>query len=408
MTPRIPTAVHKPYPPEVGAEAAHWLLRFQDTQPEPDDPYFDKAVRDQAFLDWLIISPQHVCAFLEIFETYQRLGNMDPQGQIHIPTLLRQVSLKSEGSRQRSVARRIPSPVASRFRKMREPRPLTLIGSAVAAGITAIFFLVGRWPLLPIKGAAASVVTYATAVGERTIIPLEDGSVLTLNTASRVEVAFDWRVRRVRLLTGEVLVKVHHEATRSFEVVSDSVSVSDLGTEFDVYRRPAGVRVFVVEGKVRVAYERGQSREAEVSSTYDLGPSPPRNRASAMIPLAAGEEVDLATEPAEPGISHRTRTVQQIQNAISWREGHLSFKGDLLSDEVDELNRYNTRQLVIADPRIANYRVGGTFVASDVDGFVDALRDTWGIQVLPQDPGNSNPGVIRLGLTNSADPVGSQ
>jgi len=51
---------------------------------------------------------------------------------------------------------------------------------------------------------------YATAIGERSTVPLADGSIVTLNTASVVEVAYEASERRVRLLKGQASFKVAH------------------------------------------------------------------------------------------------------------------------------------------------------------------------------------------------------
>jgi transmembrane sensor len=393
-----------PYSQEVGRQAAHWLLRLQETEPTVAGDR--QPTRDQAFLDWLAVSPQHVCAFLEFYDTYDRLGQIDPDQKIHVPTLLRQASIYPVGRRQPEGGEQPMRPMNHGGSPTGATRR-TRLGWGIAAGIIGVAVLAGGWPLLPFNRAGASAVTYSTAVGERVTIPLEDGSTMTLNTASRVEVDFDEHVRRIHLLAGEVHIRVRHEGRRPFEVVSDSVTVSDLGTEFDVYHHAGGVRVFVIEGKVQVTYERGVSPGTSKIRADDSNRTSPRNQASALIPLNAGEEIEVATEPNSPSISHSVLTPQQIQNALAWKGGHLSFRGDLLRDEVQEFNRYNTRQLVIADPRIANYRTGGTFAVTDVDGFLYALHETWGIEVLPPPSGTRSSNTLRLGLTRGPQSSGT-
>lgn len=51
----------------------------------------------------------------------------------------------------------------------------------------------------------------------------------------------------------------------------------------------------------------------------------------------------------------------------------LRFQGDTLAHVVAEYNRYNRRRMVLEDPLIADLRIGGVFLATDPDSFVNAL-----------------------------------
>jgi ferric-dicitrate binding protein FerR (iron transport regulator) len=55
---------------------------------------------------------------------------------------------------------------------------------------------------------------------------------------------------------------------------------------------------------------------------------------------------------------------------------------------ITELNRYNKRKLQIADPHIANMRIGGGFRPNRVDDFVRGLAYL-GIVVRPAAPGST-------------------
>ena len=57
-------------------EAAEWLLRLQETEPDSEEPYPDLADRWGAFLKWLNLSAKHVRAVLEILETDRRLRSI--------------------------------------------------------------------------------------------------------------------------------------------------------------------------------------------------------------------------------------------------------------------------------------------------------------------------------------------
>src|SRR5690606_22582752 len=67
---------------------------------------------------------------------------------------------------------------------------------------------------------------YATAVGERRTVTLEDGSVLVLNTNTAVEVRFRGNARRLALVRGEAQFDVRPDAQRPFTVTADGTAVT--------------------------------------------------------------------------------------------------------------------------------------------------------------------------------------
>src|SRR5262245_26831663 len=72
---------------ELGEQAAEWLLRLDDC--DPDDEYPDEQARHQAFYQWLETSPQHLRVFLETVETHRRMQMLDARHAIKVETLLR-------------------------------------------------------------------------------------------------------------------------------------------------------------------------------------------------------------------------------------------------------------------------------------------------------------------------------
>lgn len=65
---------------------------------------------------------------------------------------------------------------------------------------------------------------------------LNDGSIVYLNTRSRVEEQFSRQARNVRLLEGEAMFSVEHDRARPFRMISDDTVIQAIGTQFNVYR----------------------------------------------------------------------------------------------------------------------------------------------------------------------------
>lgn len=195
--------------------------------------------------------------------------------------------------------------------------------------------------------------TFATAVGQRKVLRLADGSIVHLNTASRLAIDFDESRRQVRLIDGEALFEVAKDEARPFTVSAGAAQVRAVGTAFNVRLRKDVVEVTVTEGVVAVA-------DSSARGAPDReGPHHVSAGQGAVVGPGAVEEVSLD----EDTLARRT----------SWRNGVLEFRGETLQQAVDEFNRYRSSKIVIGDPGIASMLVGGTFETNESDKFIEAL-----------------------------------
>jgi transmembrane sensor len=193
---------------------------------------------------------------------------------------------------------------------------------------------------------------YATAVGKVALVPLTDGSRVTLNTDSRIRVKMTATERQVDLLQGEVFFEVAKDASRPFTVKAGDSRVIAVGTQFSVRREEAGgAQIVVTEGKVRV--------ESAASAPT-----------AAPQMLAAGS----IAQASASGTLVQTKPLAQTEDLMSWRRGILVFHDATLSDAAAEFNRYNAHKIRIADPRIGELRIAGSFRSTNADAFVRLLE----------------------------------
>jgi transmembrane sensor len=124
-----------------------------------------------------------------------------------------------------------------------------------------------------------------------------------------------------------------------------------VGTQFSVRRDGADIAVIVTQGKVRVETEDGR-------------------------PTTAGEALPAGTiaHTSDAGILLQKKQIAEAEESLSWREGVLVFHETTLSAAAAEFNRYNTRRIVIDDPKLAALRVAGNFRSNNVDAFVRLLE----------------------------------
>jgi len=199
---------------------------------------------------------------------------------------------------------------------------------------------------------------FATTIGEHRAVRLPDGSAVTLNTASMMRTAIDGGRRSVWLDRGEAYFEVAHDANHPFVIHAGDRMVTVLGTRFSVRRDGRMVTVAVVEGRVRVEDAAGGERGRAAVIT------------AGNVAISRGTSM-LLTD----------RSPARVEAALSWRRGMLTFDRTTLREAAAEFNRYNRRQIRIADSRAAQIRIGGTFEATDIDAFARLLRAGFGLTV---------------------------
>ena len=255
-----------------------------------------------------------------------------------------------------------PAPVSVRSR----PRRWAVaagIGVVALAGLLALG-LTRRPPSPPAVVATAEqttpaprVTAHATAVGEQRTVMLADGSSLSLNTNSLVEVAFKPDERALTLVRGEVHFEVAHDPSRPFRVRAGDRTVQAVGTAFDVRLRPQqAIDVVVTEGIVAIGPQK----------------------------LTAGQALQVAADGTD---RIDTLSADDLGRRTAWQRGMLVFEGESLDVALEEFSRYSTDRFVIADPKLAQLRIGGYFPAGDTTALQRALQTGFGLRVSRESEG---------------------
>ncbi|PCD02251.1 hypothetical protein COC42_12425 [Sphingomonas spermidinifaciens] len=250
-----------------------------------------------------------------------------------------------------------------RNRRLPEPRPalwqMPAVRPVFAAAALLLVVLPGFWLLrapsaVPDAALVAQAEPQATRVGEIRAVKLGDGTIVTLDTDSAIEVRFSGDLRQVRLMRGRARFDVAHDAARPFRVEAGGRTVIALGTVFDVGIEPGGVRVSLLRGSVDV---RGVA---------------PAGGVAAVTRLAPGEcFTDVASRPK---VVRASPAVQQ------WVSGMLDFDGVPLGDVLEQTNRYSERKIRLGDPSLASARVTGGFRPLPVEQLATALAAAFSLQ----------------------------
>jgi transmembrane sensor len=213
---------------------------------------------------------------------------------------------------------------------------------------------------------------YRTGIGERRVIALADGSRLSLDAASAVEVRYDGERRALRLLSGRARFEVAKDPRRPFTVTAGDRVVVATGTAFSVELLHAEMRVILYEGSVSVL----EDSPADQAPRHVLLPGKSRMPADRMLTPSTALIV-----PAGASAPARLETVDMARSA-SWEQGQLVFSDEPLGVAVERVNRYSDAKLAIEDPATAALPVSGTFNAGDTEGFVDGVATLYRLRKL--------------------------
>jgi len=188
--------------------------------------------------------------------------------------------------------------------------------------------------------------------GVRSQIVLPDGSNVWLNAESTIKfkVPFDQKNRNVSL-SGEAYFDVQKNPSVPFIVSSGGVNVRVLGTKFN-YRAFEGdnnIEIVLVEGKVGLNTD-GEKRTNEV-----------------------------IMKPGDRAVFDKTSnltsvTNEKIEKYIAWHDGKLVFDETLMPEVAIQIGRWFGVDVVIADPKINNYRITTTFDNESLHQVLELLR----------------------------------
>jgi transmembrane sensor len=294
-------------------EAVAWLVRVQSDAATAEDW--------TALADWLEGSEARLAAFeeAELIVADLELRKAEIAGNLQPPA---------------------PN-VVDFSRRPAPPARRGWIGGAIAA---ALAVLVGGGALW--TSSQGRLTTYETRRGETRRIELADGSRLTLDGSSRLGVRLGWRTRRVEMGLAQASFDVAKDPSRPFVIAVGDQRVRVVGTEFNIRRDEASVRVAVRRGVV------------EVSQMDGLG-QPTR--------LTVGQE--LRHDQGAAGA--RVRRVEP-DAAFAWARGQLVADNETLGDIVADLNRRFPTPIRIA-PDVAGRRFSGIIALDDEAAAVQAL-----------------------------------
>ncbi|MBW4332227.1 FecR domain-containing protein [Stakelama sp. CBK3Z-3] len=324
----------------VRAEAADWFARMRGPDAERHRTAFDA---------WYRADGAHAAAYdrMELRWNQSGLVGHTPSGQ-------------TRAGLPEAPLRAFPS------------RALALAASILAILVLGALLLSAR-NARPGKSQSVQIAhaeTLESPRGSIRRVTLADGSTVTLDSDSRIVVAFIPGARRLRLVAGRARFDVAHDADRPFIVSAGGGEVVATGTLFDVSLISGRPRVRLIEGSVEVR-RPGPGDAADAAL-------PPAIRLAPGQMAAVDAPAPLARAPAA---------------GERWVSGTLSFEDAPLDAVLAQANRYTERQVRLGDPSLGALRFTGGFRAGHSDKLARALAVGFGLRI--DRAANGDPVLVR-------------
>ena len=321
---------------EIAAAAAEWVAR-KDRGLTPAEA--------AEFEDWRSADSRRAATFARTCEEWRGLDSLSA-----ISALSNEADILIDRARLR--------------RRRQKTIRLNFLTLATAA-IVAVGFLRRSDVTTPQPEPMAFRVVAKTS---REII-LPDGSVVTLNGASRITTTFTPHERRVQLLDGEASFDVAKDPKREFCVVAGTVIVKAIGTAFNVRLGSEAVQVLVTEGKVGVNDQLSGASLLPAAHARDLSAK------SGVGALEAGHQLVIKCGLADEknAVQLSAVTPSEIEHATAWQAARLVFDETPLDQVVAAFNRYSEHKLMLGEPTLRARKITGVFRADNSEGFARLL-----------------------------------
>ena len=316
--------------------------RFQPSQTvSPLDSDTGPSVWDEA-LDWLLLveaAPADAELRLEL-EHWLAKGTAQQAAYARAQEIWRLTGGIPPAHRMSEMGRPMP-------RRTRRA-PLWIAGVAIAAGV-----MLAGLPYLRVQILA----DYRTATGETRRVALPDGSTVTLDSGSAIDLGGALVEgtgkagnRTVTLLAGRAYFEVKHDDSVPFAVMVEDVMVQVHGTAFDLGLAKSGISVALERGAVSLTGPGGTGASLRPGdwATFD------RRQHGWQIGRIAAEGI------------------------AAWRVGKLIVHSATVAEVVAELDRYRPGLILLQDRALAAREVTGVFDLRDPAAALRALLQPFG------------------------------
>lgn len=298
--------------------AAKWHLKLIDDSA-------DDSVRSE-FEAWLLADPLHTKAYKLVQDT---MGDFDSVDKL--------IKLDSAVSQKKL------------FDKSQRQKKITKYGSAFVVSFLMLglsWLVHQQYQLWQAKPTMQLVQSSSTAQILTRI--LDDGTNITLNADTQLEVTYYRHARHIHLTRGEAIFDVARDPSRPFVVETQHSKVTVLGTRFVVNKLTNLVRVSVDHGRVQV-----ESGHAQASP----------------IVLQDGQVAEVKNNQWPHLVDKRA------EDAFTFKDGAVNFDRADMQEVAETLSRYVKPSVVADIDQESSLRVSALFKTNEAYRFIQTLPE---------------------------------
>ncbi|WP_024929553.1 FecR domain-containing protein [Methylophilus sp. OH31] len=308
--------IHRKHEEMIRQTAARWYMRMREAAPD--------APERTMFEVWLLSDRRHSAAYQMIESTMDDFSSTERLQALS--NALLQTQYFEQNTRRKKV---------------------TKLGSGLAVMLLCLGLgFLGRSQYQQWQASPLSSEVQTTAVAQMVKRTLDDGSVVTANANSAMEIVFYRHQRLVKLTRGEAIFEVTKDPKRPFVVETQQAKVTVLGTRFAVNQLSNKVRISVDHGRVQVA--RADGREP------------------ALI-LHNGEVAEIE-QMASP---HKVN--RNADDSFSFISGRIVFDRADMFEVADTLSRYRNPTVKAVFFGNQTPKVNAVLKVAEVESFIQTL-----------------------------------
>ena len=364
-------------------EAAQWVLLLEDT-PKLSKKQIDKLNA------WVSTSPVHRECLKSMVQSW---GELDLLNSVMLPQEMQRPSFFMV------FVTNLFMPFVSLFSLLLVyiKQSKNIISPLIVTPLLLCVIVGGKIFITdPVVNNQSSV--FSTKIGEHRSHAMSDGSVVWLNSSTKIEVNYSNAFRRIKLLKGEAHFEVAKDRHRPFEVYADNRLFRAIGTAFSVHKLKGNIEIIVSEGTVELVIvddtlvvipddlqnirtaDDFNDKNMDTQLVSDQKIVKPANVKKMLGKLSAGQRISIPTK-YEKLINVVELDTSEITRSLSWKEGKLVFAGESLEEVIKEITRHTKVKIDVFDSQLKSMRIGGQFKVGETDTLFYVLESGFGISV---------------------------
>lgn len=187
---------------------------------------------------------------------------------------------------------------------------------------------------------------------------LPDGSFITLDLNSTLDVIYSANKREVILKKGQAVFDIAKDKQRPFSIVSGKTFIEVVGTRFEVQKAKNITTIKVEEGIVKVGNIYNENKAAKI-----------------LIRLKKAEKIVLNNKGK---ITYLGKTPLEL--IATWREGLLIFDKSTINQAFQDFSKYHDIEVELQED-IGEVLFSGKFRTDGLDKFLNALEKVYSYKI---------------------------